>query len=372
MASRQQASAKLEALEVRNIRNIEALGLDPSPGTNVICGANGQGKTSLLEAIYLVATTRSFRTHRLRETIRHGTDGGSAKARFEDMLGDREQVVGLTPTQRSVRVDGQRPASLAQYAVKTPVVVFHPGELALTMGPASGRRTLLNRIALFFDPTTHAVQHAYGEAMRARQRLLQVQGPQAQGLEAYERLMVEHGMRITRFRQDVAEKLANVARGVLDQATFGSLRLDARYVPGGSLDEQEECKRLVASRSQDCRRSSSTHGPHRDEFLLEINGASTRTDASQGQHRLLTLCLKIAEMVCVGQARGVNPILLLDDVSSELDAERTEAFFDLLGHRNEQVFLTTTRAEMLSVFERKMGETNVFWMKGGQIGGKPW
>lgn len=360
-------SVKLRRLEVRDVRNLEAVSLEPSLSTNVLCGANGQGKTSLLEAIYLVATSRSFRTHRLRELIRHGTAGGSSKAWVMDALGSREQLVGLTPTQRLVRVDGQKPASMAQYAVRTPVVVFHPGELELTMGPASGRRTLMDRVALFFDARSHAVLQAYVQAMRARQRLLQTEGAEARGVEAYECLMARHGVEVAGHRQAAVEHLARATQEAFERVAPESLQLAVRYVAGGSFDEEDARKRLFSSRRQDSRRPSPGFGPHRDDLLLEINGCLARTDASQGQHRMLTLSLKIAEMVCVGEGCGVNPVLLLDDVSSELDAERTDAFFDLLGHRKDQVFLTTTRPEMLPVYERKMGEAKVFLVDAGRV-----
>lgn len=358
---------QLRRLEVRDLRNLERVSLEPSVSTNVLCGANGQGKTSLLEAIYLVATSRSFRTHRLRELIRHGTTGGSSSAWIADALGMREQLVGVTPTQRSVRLDGQKPASTAQYAVRTPVVVFHPGELELTMGPASGRRTLMDRVALFFDARSHGAHQSYVLAMRARQRLLQSEGPDAPGVEAYECLMARHGVELTWYRQAASERLKQAGLKVFETVAPESLQLAVRYAPGGSYDEEEAKKCLFSSRRQDCRRPSPGFGPHRDDMVLEINGRLVRTDASQGQHRMLTLSLKIAEMVCVGEGCGVNPLLLLDDVSSELDAERTEAFFDLLGHRKDQVFLTTTRPEMLPVYERKMGEAKVFLVDAGRV-----
>lgn len=105
--------------------------------------------------------------------------------------------------------------------------------------------------------------------------------------------------------------------------------------------------------------------------MLELNGKAVRTDASQGQHRLLTLSLKIAEMSCIAHASGINPMLLLDDVSSELDAERTDAFFGLLGRRENQVFLTTTRGEMVSVFERTMGGAKVLTVRSGIVAERP-
>lgn len=361
------SSVFIERLEVRNLRNLEAVDLVPALGTNVFCGDNGQGKTSLLEAIYLVATTRSFRTHRLRELVGHGSKAASVRAMLADPTGSREQFVGVSPSQRVVRVDGQKPESVARYATRSPIVVFHPGELSLTMGPASGRRTLVDRIALFHDPDSHAVQHAYTQAMRSRQRLLQNGTREPTALSSYERLMADHGAALTRYRAQATARLVEEVHLVFSSIAPEGFSLSAHYEPGGSDQSSEAMRRLEDHRDRDARRPGACFGPHRDDICFELNGKPIRTDGSQGQHRLLTLSLKIAEMACIGVSSGLRPLLLLDDVSSELDASRTEAFLGYLGERRDQVFLTTTRPEMLKVFERKLGEQRVFEVHAGSV-----
>lgn len=361
------SSVSIESIEVRDLRNLQAVDLVPARGTNVLCGDNGQGKTSLLEAIYLVATTRSFRTHRLRETISHGKKAASVRAKFSDPLGSREQFVALASNQRVVRLDGQRPESIARYATQSPVVVFHPGELSLTMGPAAGRRTLMDRVALFDDPASHANQHAYAQAMRARQRLLQSDPGQHAALSSYEQLMARHGAALTRFRRLATDRLVSEAVKVFSSIAPEGFLLSGRYQPAGADDEAEALRSLERSRERDARRAGASFGPHRDDIVFELNGKSIRTDASQGQHRLLTLSLKIAEMACVSASCGIRPLLLLDDVSSELDARRMEAFLGYLGESRDQVFLTTTRPEMLLVFEQKLGEQRVFEVAAGRV-----
>ena len=333
---------------------------------NLICGANGQGKTSLLEAIYLVATSRSFRTHRARELVSHGSEAGSVRAQLRDGAGVREQLVAISGAQRVIRVGGDRPATVAEFAVRTPVTVFHPGELTLTMGPASSRRTLLDRVALFVERSSHDLRMSYDRAMKARQRLLQ-QGSSVSGLEAYEKLMAVHGAAVTRARRNAAAELLAEAASAFIALAPQTLRLNGRYVPGGSEDAAQALAALESNRQRDRRRGGAGFGPHRDELELELDGRAARVVASQGQHRLLTLSLKIAEMTCIARASGTRPLLLLDDVSSELDAERTEAFFGLLGAIPDQVFITTTRRELLSGLERRAVETRVFEVSGGQV-----
>jgi DNA replication and repair protein RecF len=222
-------------------------------------------------------------------------------------------------------------------------------------------------VALFTDPASHAVHQAYTQAMRARQRLLQVEGTEAAGIGAYEQLMVQNGVELSNHRSRVVERLVDATRTAFDQVAPEAIRLSARHVLGGSVEQEEFARRLFELRRQDSRRSWAGFGPHRDDLVFELNGRSMRTDASQGQHRLLTLSLKIAELACIGEASGIHPLLLLDDVSSELDADRTDAFFDLLGQRRDQVFLTTTRPEMLPVYERRMGVAKVFEVASGRV-----
>ncbi len=179
--------------------------------------------------------------------------------------------------------------------------------------------------------------------------------------------MVAHGVTLTHHRRDAIDRLVMAAQEAFDQMAPSGLRMSARYEPGGTEQESEAAERLFVNREKDGRRAGAGFGPHRDDLVLELNERRVRSDASQGQHRLLTLSLKIAEMVCIGATSGTNPLLLLDDVSSELDAERTDAFFGLLGRRTDQVFLTTTRPEMLPVFERTMGGARVFEVASGRV-----
>ncbi len=357
----------LTRLTVHDFRNLKSVEIGPSSQANILYGDNGQGKTSLLEAIYLALTTRSFRTHRHREMILHGASAGSAK--LDLMYNDvqRQQLVVVATARKSFKLDGQVPSSIAYYAVQSPVVVFHPGELALTMGPAVHRRTLLDRIALFLEPMSHTHVAAYARAMKARQRLLRVSGPAASGVEAYEQLMAQHGAHVVGFRATAAERLFEQARVVFAELAPDGLCLAARYACAGTDQPEQMMRKLYEGRPEDARRASAGFGPHHDDVIFQLNGHSARATASQGQHRLLTLALKVAETSCIVDASGKIPVLLLDDVSSELDAGRTDALFRLLGERKNQVFVTTTRRQMLVGFEMWCQSGRLFHVHDGAI-----
>jgi len=341
---------QLERLSVRALRNLARVDLEPAARVNVITGNNGQGKTSLLEAIYFAATSRSFRTSKLTEMVAHGEETASARARFSEQGGElaaltREQAAVITGRRSAVTVDGNRPASLAEFATRSPVVAFHPEEMVLTLGPAPVRRTLLDRLALFVSPLSADHRGRYMHALRARQQLLQ--GNSVSEIEAFEELCARHGAALSRARREAAEDLARELLPAFARIGAPGLTLEARFVPGGSDDEDEMRAELRQRRRADSFRRSAGYGPHRDDLMFVLDGHPARSVASQGQHRALTLALKAAETACVARARGVEPILLLDDVSSELDPDRTLALFVFLGLTRGQIFLTTTRTDLI-------------------------
>lgn len=333
-------------LELRDFRNIAELSIEPAARFNVIAGDNGQGKTSLLESLYGVATSRSFRTERVKELQREGSPFARVDAELLEGQLRRSQRLTLSSEGRGVFVDGQRPATLYEYATLSPVVVFHPGDLGLTMGGAKGRRDLIDRVALFSDPSVADDRRRYRQAVRERQLVLETRGERAGELEAYESLIARHGARLTRCRAAAVELLACDAEPAFRRLAATDLSLLMSYKAGGIADEVSFQNQLVDRRGNDRRRRAATFGPHKDELELSLEGRSARKHASQGQHRILSLTLKVAELAAIRRARQAHPILLLDDVSSELDPTRIGAVYGFLSDSESQVFVTTTRPEL--------------------------
>jgi DNA replication and repair protein RecF len=347
-------SLQLDYLRVRDLRNLAKVDLDPAPRINVISGNNGHGKTTILEAIYFAATSRSFRTHRLGEMVRHGERIASVVARFLELRHGfplvREQTAAVAGKTAVVRLDGARAPNLADFATRSPVVAFHTDELSLSSGPALRRRTLLDRLALFMAPASADHRARYARALRARQRLLHQARPEpldAASVESYEELCADHGAALTAARSLAAAALAAELVPAFRRIAAPGLELTVRYLPGGSADPDEARTELARQRPRDAYRPSPGFGPHRDDLDLRIDDHPVRLVASQGQHRAITLALKAAEASAIAAARGLPPILLLDDVSSELDPERTTALFAFLGDSYGQIFLTTTRPELI-------------------------
>jgi DNA replication and repair protein RecF len=340
----------IEAVTVANFRNLAQTAFSPSPRFTVISGDNGQGKSNLLEAIYAGLSSKSFRTSRIADVapLEHA-EGQAAIARVTLRIRDdafcRQQTMALRMGLRSVSLDGKKPKTLATFATASPVVVFHPGELSLTLGPSGERRKLLDRVSLFLAPQILGHLADYQRALRSRQRLLTLQGPLARGLAEWESLMVNHAMIIMRERRRAADLLVPAALEFFRELFGEKILCTMRYDVSASEDPAVFTARLAQDRPTDARRKSAGIGPHRDDLAIALGPGAARVLASQGQHRALVLSLKAAEMSSIERVRGVRPILLLDDVSSELDEDRTARFFELLRAASGQVFLTTTRPD---------------------------
>ncbi len=354
-------------LSVRSFRNLASVDVELGERFNVVAGDNGQGKTNLLEALYVAATSKSFRTSKMNELVGFGAELASVRAMVREEDETRVQSVGLRPGARLVRIDEKRPPSLASYAVRTPVVVFHPGEISLSQGASGERRRLLDRTALYLTPQSMVELESYGRAIKERQRALETRGPSATDLGEWETLAVRHGLAVMEHRARAAELVG--ARAVDAFARIGApgLALSVAYAPSAPRSEGEFRDALASRRTADTRRGSASVGPHRDDLALTLGDHPVRGVASQGQHRAVTLSLKSAEIEVVGEARGVRPILLLDDVSSELDRSRTAALFAFLRDQRGQVFLTTTRPELIDTGDASATARRDFVIRSGAL-----
>ena len=338
---------RVEQVQIRSFRNLASVDVELGERFNVVAGDNGQGKTNLLEAVYVLATSKSFRSSKMTDVVAFGSELASVRGRIVEDGDARVQSVGIRSGSRMVKIDDKRPATLAAYAVRTPMVVFHPGEISLSMGASSERRRLLDRTSLYLAPAAMDELESYTRALRARQRALETRGPGAKDLVEWETLCVRHGLALMEHRARASELLAEGAKRAFERIAAPELVLDVRYAPGAPRDEGAYVAELERRRPVDLRRGSAGIGPHRDDLALSISGHPVRGVASQGQHRAVTLSLKSAEIEVIGAARGVRPVLLLDDVSSELDRERTAALFSFLRDQEGQVILTTTRPELI-------------------------
>ncbi len=352
----------VRSLLVRGFRNLAAQELELHPRFNVLYGENGQGKTNTIEALYLATTSRSFRTSALQDCLSHGEEASRVKVAVDDErdvgASSREQIVDLKASAqgsaRRVLLSGKRPKSMATFALATPIVLFEPASLTLTQGGASERRRLLDRVGAHLLASSGGAEALLRDATRYRRALLHrkralAQGAGARVLEPFERIMAEHGISMMQARQRATDALVGEALVAFSSIAQTHLELSIAYAPRAPTDFDGFVAALAQRRDDDARRGTATIGPHLDDLRVFLGGRPARQVASQGQHRAIVLALKGAELASIARARHVPPILLLDDVSSELDPKRSQALFQFLSAQVGQVVLTTTRPDLIPI-----------------------
>lgn len=332
------------------MRNLGPVRLEPRARFNVFVGDNGQGKTNLLEAIFVVAALRSFRTSRLADLIAFGRAEAKLGARVEQDGLTRVYEVELSPGGRKVRLDGKAARPLARYFGAFNVVVFTPEDLALPRGAPGDRRRFLDRGVFNLEPAYLGTASDYDKVLRSRNAVLRQAGQGAIGgrqaeelLSVYDaqlaRLAVEIIAARTRFLDALGPELARAFAAITRTGLGARAAYASRLVGATAAGIEAE---LRAARGRDLASQSTQLGPHRDDVRLELEGREAGSFASQGQLRAIMLAWKTAELRVLGRAHGDLPILLLDDVSSELDPSRNEYLFEHLAGLAGQCFITTT------------------------------
>ncbi len=336
----------IESLKLKSFRNLAAVDLTLPATTILLSGKNAQGKTNLLEAVYLAATGRSFRFAAPADMVEHGEPRAHIGAVFvrQDV---RHQIdVELSAAGRSLRVDGRGQRHLAALVGLVNVVAFFPDDLRITKGEPEQRRRFFDRVVASCRPQFLPAALAYARTLRSRNALLRQQAGRDL-VHAYDEQLVLHGALVHRCRQEVlslwapfaAHRFAGLAAA--DEGLHIALMSGVPKATGDDIAEPLRAA-LTAAYPRDAARGMTTTGPHRADLLFTLGGREARTYASQGQQRSLVLALKLGEVDAVYSRTGDQPILLLDDVSSELDQERTALLFAQLTGKVGQVWVTTT------------------------------
>lgn len=356
---------RLVAIEIEGFRNLATALITPHPKLNVLHGANAQGKTNFLEAIYLLGTLRSFRAARSDELIGFGKHRARVEARVERGGLERRYQVELRgePSTKRARVDGKGVRSAAEYFGGFNVVLFAPEDLRLVRGAPGERRRFLDRAVWNAQPSFLAAAQGYERVLRSRNALLrgEVRREHADLLDVYDEQLAGAGAELILRRCGYLSALAPTAERAFERITRSGLPLVLRYVScvgevatrARADIERNLGELLKASRRRDRERGFTGVGPHQDDLELELGGHPARLHASQGQTRALVLALKIGEIEHLVEVIGESPVLLLDDVSSELDTERSRHLLEFVGQLEAQTYLTTTMPHVLPLPENR-------------------
>jgi DNA replication and repair protein RecF len=326
-----------------SFRNLIKTDFSPGERFNVFHGNNGQGKTNILEAIYVLGTMKSFRHAKNRDLIRWDDPFSLLKGVIEKEGVVREITLLIEKEGKKARVDRKSLERLSDFFGCLNVVVFSPEELTMVKGTPELRRRYLDRAVFAADPDYLSLHHDYAKVLKNRNALLR--SGSREGLDVWKVVMKR-----TAWLQGMTELLQEFHDGITGRS--GRVDLTYRFIPGGAMappGEYESRLRLTLARmtEEEYRRGTTQAGPHRDDLELLLNGRAIKQYASQGEQRSFILALKMAEIEYLHLLHGNPPVLLLDDMTSELDGERNRNLLHFLEEKKMQVFITTTTPDNL-------------------------
>ena len=338
-------------LSLRDFRGYEAAEVALGAGLTVITGPNGAGKTNLVEALYFGCTGRSCRTSTEREMVRFGAGTTRVVVTAEGEDGGHELSVGFTPGEpKRMRADGANVERLLDLPDRPLLSVFLPDRLELIKGTPSVRRAHLDQFVAALWPARAGTRRAYAQTLAQRNALiarLRAGGGSRGSLASWDQQLAEQGIALMADRAaavaDITERFADVA---------GRLGLDGEpslaYKPRSRAESAEQLAAELGERvASDIERGFTGHGPHRDDLATVRAGRELRAFGSQGQQRLALLSLLLAEREAIAARRSTPPVMLLDDVMSELDLTRRRALVDLLRGSGGQSVITATGLEQI-------------------------
>jgi DNA replication and repair protein RecF len=331
----------LSQLRLRDFRNYARLDLEFTPGLHLFLGDNAQGKTNILEAIYLLATLRSFRGVGSAQMVRHNQSGYFVGAKIVSQA-SHEIKIYWSQRQRQLSLDGQPVRKLSDYIGVFRAVAFCSDDVLLVKGPASRRRRFIDLVLAQTQTAYLPLLQRYTKALRSRNALLKQRNPDQYALESFTEEVLSVGKQIISRRKAILPQVTPLVLEAYHRVANAAEELRLDYQPSVREDFARE---LDQSRNRERVLKSTLVGPHRDEVLLTLDSKPASQFASEGQKRSIAIALKLAQAEYLTTHFGAPPVLLIDDVMGELDSRRRSAFVPLLQriHRsNSQVFMTCT------------------------------
>lgn len=363
-------------LKIENFRNIENAELSPGEKVNIICGENAQGKTNLVEAMWLFTGAKSFRQSKDADFVRIGTERAVIKAEFSAEGREQDAEIVFSPA-KSIKKNGIDIKSASEYAGTCGGVVFSPAQMNLFRDGPKERRKLIDTSLCQLYPKYLSVLTDYKKVAEERNTVLKdarFHSSLLDMLDVYDQQLAQLGGSIIKTRISYCDSLCRKAEAIYKGISAGREAFDSVYVPniipegeraGTDVSASEWAQilygALIKARGDDIEHGVTSVGPHRDDVEVTLDSMPVRTFGSQGQQRSCILALKLGEAKLLGEAMKEPPLILLDDVMSELDSIRRDYILNSIGE--SQIFVTCCDKELFS----GLSEGKVFSMKSGKL-----
>jgi DNA replication and repair protein RecF len=323
----------IKSIQLENFRNYDSLDLEFDKGTNILYGDNAQGKTNVLEAIYLSATTKSHKGSKDKEVIKFSNDEAHIRTNLDkDGMEYRVDMHLRKSRSKGIAINGQHLKKAAELLGLLNVVFFSPEDLSIIKNGPAERRRFVDMELCQIDKFYLYNLNQYNKIVNQRNRLLKdfyFNDDINETLQVWNLQLLSYGKQIIERREKFVQQLNDIIYGIHKNISGQKEELKIVYEPDTRIEEFEQ--RLAAARERDLKCKMTSVGPHRDDFCFLVNGVDIRKYGSQGQQRSAALSLKLSEIELVKRVTNDNPVLLLDDVLSELDSNRQNYLLNNIG-----------------------------------------
>jgi len=351
----------LVRIEAHDVRNIESAAIEPSPRLNFIVGPNASGKTSLLEAVYLLGRARSFRTAQLGQTIRFGQSGLMVTGRIESDPGIAIPIgIRIGRNEREIHLAGRKIHSSAELIRAFPVLVIQPASGALLEGAPKHRRQFLDWGVFHIEESYLDCWRRYAKALSQRNILLREK--RLRDIDLWSREVARYGTIIESARERYSERLRPFFLQSAAQF-FAGFKLDLHLHSGWNKNKTLEAA-LQEDVASDIRLGHTQSGPHKGDFSITLDGRPAKAYLSRGQMKLLVYALLLAQSLLMEESGGMSACVLVDDVASELDENNKNRLLGFLRERRTQFFITATTEEII---KEAVDDAAVFHVEHGQV-----
>ncbi|MDU4325441.1 MAG: DNA replication/repair protein RecF [Clostridium celatum] len=357
----------IKRLQMLNYRNYNVLDINLGPHVNVFMGDNAQGKTNILEGIYYCAFARSHRTSKDRELINWNADNALLSVIVgRERLDKRIDISILKDGKKAIQINKIKIKKIGELFGNFNVVMFSPEDLKIIKDSPGVRRKFIDMELCQLNPKYYYNLVQYNKVLNERNSILRNRNINKDILDVYDMQLVEFGYNIIIDRLEYIQKLNKYSAKIHSEITSGKEKIEFKYI--STIKDLENIKEnfyslLEKNRVRDCERGITSVGPHRDDFTVLINDIDTKSYGSQGQQRTAVLTIKFSSLKIIKELTGEHPVLLLDDVLSELDFSRKRYILSTIG--DIQTIITCTGIEDL--YEYLDDKSKVFKVKDGEI-----